>query len=424
MLNRTLRFALLTVACLVGGAALADVADPATTLRETFQPLDPPQPEGLLLRERDRLTIAGDSITEQRLYSRIIETYLTACTPELAVSVRQCGWGGETAGGFLDRLQSDCLRFEPTVVTTCYGMNDHGYKAYEEGIGQRYRDQQTAIVKALKAQGVRVVLGAPGCVSNRPEPLNQSLAKLRNIDVEIARSEGVGFADVFWSMITAGAKGQAAYGPDYLIATRDTVHPGWAGHLVMAYAFLRAFGLDGEIGTFAVDLGRGTATASAGHDVVAFEDGELQLTSSRYPYCATGEPNSDGSLRSGMSLVPFGSELNRLLLVVKNGGAERYRVQWGDQAKSFTAEQLATGVNLADEFVVNPFSPSFNAVDAAVAAKQEYETRQLKLLFHGPEFAVDPEAVVSVTEKARAKLVDAIRAAVVPVRHAIRIAPE
>lgn len=423
-MRRALGFALLSVACLARVVAAADGADPTEALRKMFQPLDPPQPEGLLLREGDRLTIAGDSITEQRLYSRIIETYLTACTPELRVSVRQCGWGGETAGGFLDRLQSDCLRFEPTVVTTCYGMNDHGYKAFEEGVGQRYREQQTAIVRALRARGVRVVLGSPGCVSNRPEALNQSLAKLRNIDVEIARSEGVGFADVFWSMITAGAAGQAKYGPEYLIASRDTVHPGWAGHLAMAYAFLRAFGLDGEIGTFRVDLASGTATASAGHDVVGFEDGELQLKSSRYPYCATGELNSDGSLRSGMTVVPFNSELNRLLLVAQNGGARSYRVQWGDQAKSFTAKQLAEGVNLADEFPVNPFSASFGAVDAAVAAKQEYETRQIKLLFHGPEFAVDPEAVVAVTERARAKLVEAIGAARVPVRHTIRISPE
>jgi len=43
-------------------------------------------------RRGDRLAICGDSITEQKQYSRIMEDYLTMCVPELGVSVRQFGW--------------------------------------------------------------------------------------------------------------------------------------------------------------------------------------------------------------------------------------------------------------------------------------------------------------------------------------------
>src|SRR5688572_3356954 len=85
----------------------------------------------LLLKRGDRLAICGDSITEQKMYSRVMETYLTVCAPELNISVRQYGWSGEQAPGFLARMTNDCLRFEPTVATTCYGMNDHGYRPYE-----------------------------------------------------------------------------------------------------------------------------------------------------------------------------------------------------------------------------------------------------------------------------------------------------
>src|SRR5438105_10444931 len=154
---------------------------------EKFQPVLGPKPAGPVLKTGDRLAICGDSITEQKMYSRIMETYLTVCAPELASSVRQYGWGGETASGFLARMTNDCLRFKPSVATTCYGMNDHGYRAYEEAIGQNYREKQTAIVEAFKANGVRVVLGSPGCVSQKPEPLNLNLCELRNIDIEIAR---------------------------------------------------------------------------------------------------------------------------------------------------------------------------------------------------------------------------------------------
>ena len=73
------------------------------------------------------------------MYSRLMEDYLTVCVPELNVTVRQFGWSGETAPGFLARMTNDCLRFKPTVATTCYGMNDHEYRPYEESIGQKYR---------------------------------------------------------------------------------------------------------------------------------------------------------------------------------------------------------------------------------------------------------------------------------------------
>jgi len=98
---------------------------------EKFHPLDAPQPAKLLLKKGDRLAICGDSITEQKMYSRIMEDYLTVCVPELGITVRQYGWSGERAPGFLARMTNDCLRFHPTIATTCYGMNDHEYHAYE-----------------------------------------------------------------------------------------------------------------------------------------------------------------------------------------------------------------------------------------------------------------------------------------------------
>src|SRR5271156_6162743 len=102
-----------------------------------------PQPKELVLHGGDRLAICGDSITEQRMYSRIMETYLTVCVPEMNVSVRQYGWSGETAPGFLARMTNDCLRFDPTIATTCYGMNDHRYRRYNDEIGATYEKSQT-----------------------------------------------------------------------------------------------------------------------------------------------------------------------------------------------------------------------------------------------------------------------------------------
>jgi hypothetical protein len=84
-----------------------------------FSAVRAPTPAGLVLKPGDRLAICGDSITEQKMYSRILETYLTVCVPELEITVRQYGWSGERAPGFLARMTNDCLRFRPTIATSC-----------------------------------------------------------------------------------------------------------------------------------------------------------------------------------------------------------------------------------------------------------------------------------------------------------------
>ena len=150
-------------------------------------------------------------------------------------------------------------------------------------------------------------------------------------------------------------------------------------------------------------------------------DAVLTITSSRYPFCATGPLDKDNSIRSGMTLVPFNADLNRLKLIVTGGTAENYVVTWGDATRDYSAAQLAAGVNLAEDFAMNPFSAAFAKVDAAVAEQQKYETRQIKELFHGPEGKADANATADLTEKARQPLANAVAAALVPVTHTIRI---
>ncbi|MGE5296156.1 MAG: SGNH/GDSL hydrolase family protein [Solirubrobacterales bacterium] len=407
---------------------------PSDPYFSTYKLVDAPPAQGLLLKPGDRLAICGDSITEQKMYSRIMETYLTVCVPQLGVTVRQFGWSGERAPGFLGRMENDVLRFEPTIATTCYGMNDHRYQPYEAAWGQEYRESSAAIVRLFKQHNVRVIQGSAGTVGKMPawvkqakgdiEDLNHSLAEFRNIGLAVACDEQVGFADVFCPMLVCGFEGKKRFGNDYMIAGKDGVHPGWAGHLVMAYAFLKAMGLNGDIGTITVDLAGDKATASEGHRVLTSESGRVEIESSRYPFCATGPANNDGSLRSGMALVPFNAELNRLTLVIRNAPAKRYTIAWGETSKTYTAEELAAGVNLAADFEANPFSEAFKAVDEAVAKKQSYETRQIKDLFHGPEGQADMAMTAALTEKARAPLADAVTKAFAPVRHTIEIKAE
>lgn len=425
---------LLALATAIGAHAESSTA---RYLKQFKLPPAPERPQQTLLRPGDRLAICGDSITEQKLYSRIIETYLTVCTPELNLGVRQYGWSGERADGFRQRMTNDVLRFEPTIATTCYGMNDYRYTPYTAEIGDAYRANMGDVVRSFQAHGVRIVLGSPGCVGKVASWVqsargtlvehNQSLAQLRNLDLQLAAAEKTaGFADVFRPMLEAEFRGRTLYGTNYAVPGKDGVHPGLAGQTIMAWAFLRALGVDGDIGTITVSLGSGKATASTGHTVTASRPGEVSLHSTRYPFCApSANPADDNAIRSAFQWVPFAEELNRFKLVVKDArSSTRYEVKWGLISRYYSGADLRRGVNLAQDFTLTPFDDAFKAVDAAVAAKQAYETKQIKQEFHGEAGRLDMEATAQRTEAERAPLVVAIRTALVPVEHTITVTPE
>lgn len=445
-----IRTALAFVACLAAFPVLAQeriVAQPSFTFGPyqyaakpddaefaKFFPRKAPAPGDRLIRQGDSLAIIGDSITQQIMYSRLMETYLTVCTPELNVSVRQYGWSGEKADGFLRRMEQDCLRFKPTLATLCYGMNDARYRPYDATNGRWYRDHYSAVVRNLKDANCRVVVGSPGCsgkiatwVKSRSGTLdehNLHLCALRDIAIEIAESQGVGFTDHFWPMYQQQVFAARKYStPDkpYRVTGADGIHPGWAGHVMMAYGFLKSLGLDGDLGTITIDLDIAKASAGDGHAVESFVDGVATISSTRYPYCASGNVDDENSIRSGMTLVPFNETLNRLTLKVSGLATAKAKVTWGGQSAIVDADDLSEGINLAEKFVVNPFCDAFAAVDEAVAAKQAFETHQVKKVFHGKRGKQDLEKAVAETEAERSELVQKITDAFVPVTHVIKI---
>jgi lysophospholipase L1-like esterase len=391
----------------------------------------PPQTQKWL-QAGDRLAICGDSITEQKQYSVIIETYLTACLPEMEITCRQYGWSGEQAAGFLKRIANDVLRFKPTLATTCYGMNDFRYVPYDEAIAAEYRKNQTAIARLFKENKCRVILGSSGIIDSVPHwvksakgtqrDLNLALSRFRNITVETSISESAGFADIYQPMLLADLHAKKIHGPEFKVAGKDGVHPGWAGQVIMAHAFLKAMGVDGDLGTITWDAASDKAAARGGHEITNCGQGKISILSKRLPFSpGPGDVKSDASIRAGLALVPFDEDLNRFTLKITQASAPNYQVTWGNISKTFPAAQLVSGISLAREFEDHPLLPAFKHVWSAVEAKQAYETRQIKTLIHGPEGDADMEGTFAVTEKARGKLAAAVRDSLKPVNHEITI---
>jgi lysophospholipase L1-like esterase len=391
-----------------------------------------------VLTANDLVAICGDSITEQQQYSVFIENYLLMCQPKPKLSAMQFGWGGETAGGFLGRM-SNVLRFPVTVATTCYGMNDGRYGPINDEVRNAYRDGTTKIVDTFKKSGVRVVVvGSPGVVDSKlafgKDPAkaavyNQTLAALRDIARDVAKEQGVLFADVHAAMADAMAKAKAKYGEDYEFAGADGVHPNKNGQLVMAYAFLKAMGCDGDIGAIKFDLAANKAEGSEGHKVISAAGGAVEIESSRYPFCFFGDPKTADSTRGIIEFFPFNQDLNRYQLIVTNPGAEKLKVTWGLASKDFSAADLAKGINLAAEFLDNPFAAQFVKVESVVRQQQAYETPLIKNLLHNlptyigmlPEQKESWDKIVAGSLEKDKVLREAASAAVVPVKHTIKV---
>ena len=405
---------------------------------EKHYPTSPQPPKvSFTLRQGDRLLLIGDSITEARRFSRMLETYLTVCLPELEIEVRNLGKGGETAEGFLARIDTECLNYQPTATTLCYGMNDsgYGYSTALEAAG-KFRAASDLIVQKLLSAGSRVVLGSPGCMGQLPwwpfiselqcalDGLNTTLLGIRNETAEIASTNHLPFVDHFWNLYQARFTSAEKFGPAYAVCGADDgVHPSWAGHVVMASGFFTALGFDGNLGNFEIDLAAKTATADSGHTFKGELDGKYTFTSNRYPFCAEGLPDKDWSIRSGMTLVPFNQEFNRMILKVTGTSAASYRVSWMNYQNMFeewhiyTAAELNAGINLADDFHINPFSVLFRRIDDLVFQKQTVESNKTWRVWES-QGKSEADGLAD-NEAERAALLRAIQQAFVPVTHNI-----
>ncbi len=395
------------------------------------------------LKEGERLAIIGDSITEQKRYSVYIEAYLLACHPELKAEVCQFGWSGEKAGGFAGRMDNDLGWFKPTAATLCYGMNDGSYTKITPDIEKNYETPMRTILSKLKAQNALAIVGGPGAVDtkyfNRPaasaQVYNENLDKLSEISGILAGEYGFGgsFAKLHDIMTDVMAKAKAANGDAYDVCGRDGVHPGPNGHLVMAFAFLKAMKLSGDIALINVSMAEGKAEASEGHKALSFSNGVLELESSRYPFCFAKEGKETADTASILPFMPFNQDLNRFVLKVQGLPWEKAKISWGSASKELSKAQLEKGVNLAEEFIdANPFKAQFAKLMAAVYAKQAFETALIKsCITNFPKMEAclgdDKEAKDAVARikesliKRRAALRDEALKALVPVKHAIKI---
>jgi lysophospholipase L1-like esterase len=328
--------------------------------------------QSFYLHDKDTVLFYGDSITEQRLYTTFVETFVLTRYPQLNVRFVNSAWGGENApggnGGSADvRLTRDVLPYKPTVMTVMLGMNDGGYVAFDEERFKRYTAGMEHILQVVKEAfpNVRVTLLEPSPyddVTEEPQfpgGYNGVLVRYGQYVRELARRNQMLVADLNGPVVEMLKKANALdpAGAKALIPGR--IHPSAGGHLVMAEALLKAWGASPivsvvEIDTASKQVARAENTTVTGLTVgstVAWsqKDAALpMLVSLRDRSLPIGSRRGAATMDLALKSSDFMEALNQETLCIRGLAGARYTLKInGSVAGSFSREQLEQGLNLA-----------------------------------------------------------------------------
>ncbi len=315
------------------------------------------------LRNGDRVVFYGDSITDARQYTVFAEAYVRTRFPDLDARFVHSGWGGDRVtgggGGPIDlRLDRDVFAYRPTVITVMLGMNDGGYRAYDPGLADIFAKGYAHIVERLRreAPGARITLIQPSPYDDVTRPAgfpggyNAVLLRYADAVADLARRQGAAIADLNAPTV---AMLQAANEKDPTNAARlipDRVHPGAAGHLVMAEALLKSWGAPSLVSATQIDAASGRATIDGGRIGRAAKRGdavEWTSTESALPFPLD---LSDPSTALVLASSDFVSALDRQTVTVSGLDPTRsyaLSIDGGTPVATLTGAEWAVGTNLA-----------------------------------------------------------------------------
>ena len=318
------------------------------------------------LRNGDTVVFYGDSITDQRLYTTFAETYVLTRFPELRVQFVHSGWGGDRvsggSGGPIDmRLRRDVIPFRPTVMTIMLGMNDGRYRAFDEAIFHDYASGYEKIVHDMKTAlpEVRITAIEPSPyddVTRAPNfegGYNAVLIRYARFMGDLAGREYLNTADLNTPVVAMleKARAQNAALSERIVA--DRVHPGPAGHLIMAGALLKSWNAPALVSDVEIDARQRKATRFTNAVVTAIDVSVDAASGLRWREQEGALPMpidwKDEVVTLAVRSSDFLAALDREKLRVSGLATGAYTLKIdGDTVGDFTADQLAQGVNLAE----------------------------------------------------------------------------
>ena len=186
----------------------------------------------------------GDSVTAGWLehgvldsdaaYPALFRRRLAGLFPQSMLSVVNAGLGGDNVSGVSARLERDCLRHDPHLVTLCLGLNDS--RAGTIGVPDFHAGLSGLVERIQTGSRADVLLITPNTRGDALQEDGTLPAYVRAIRA-VGRERGVGVADVH--AVYQGAIRMGALPVDLL--SNRVSHPTRAGHEIFANQLIRFF---------------------------------------------------------------------------------------------------------------------------------------------------------------------------------------
>src|SRR5579872_2977721 len=317
------------------------------------------------LKNGDRVVFYGDSITEQRLYTSYIEEYALTRFLDRKIDFVNSGVGGDkVSGGWTGpidlRLSRDVFAYQPTVVTIMLGMNDGYYRPYDDGIFQTFADGYRHMVDSIqqKLPAVRLLLLKPSPHDDvtrageyQPD-YNTTMTRFGDFVATLAVEKHAQTADLNAPVVAALTRAKADNEAFSTTLMHDRVHPGSGIHWLMAEAVLKSWNAPAIVSAVSLDASKGTAsvaTNTAVSELKRVKGGTLNwIQQDRALPLPLPSAKSDPFVAEVEKVSDLDQSLNRETLQVTGLAPGNYSLQIDDRTiGEFTAEQLATGLDLA-----------------------------------------------------------------------------
>jgi len=314
------------------------------------------------LKDGDRVVFYGDSITDQRLYTTYAETYVITRFPQLNVSFIHSGVGGDrVAGGWAgpidQRLSRDVFAYKPTVMTIMLGMNDGSYRAFDEKIFKTYATGYQHILDSLKSTvpGLRLTLIQPSPYDDVTRPAgfeggyNAVLVRYGQFVKELAQKQACDAADLNTSIVAALEKAKATDAETAKKIIADRVHPGPSGHLLMAEALLKAWNAPALVTAVEIDAAKAQAVRTENTVVSDLKESNGLAWTQTDKAIPMPMDLKDPVMKLAVRSSDFFQALDWQPLKVTGLKGQRYQLKIdGQDVGTFSAQQLAEGLNLAE----------------------------------------------------------------------------
>jgi lysophospholipase L1-like esterase len=314
---------------------------------------------GFYLKQNDRVVFYGDSITDQRLYTTFVESYVVTRFPGLDVAFTHSGWGGDRVsgggGGPIElRLSRDVYPYNPTVITIMLGMNDGGYRPFDDELFNRYKTGYEHILDSIKenAPRCRVTIIQPSPYDDVTRaPLfvggyNATLLRYSDYLRGLASARRLDIADLNTPVVSMLKRANDIDKDQASKILPDRVHPAAAGHLIMAEALLKSWNAPALVSEVNLDATGKVETKNAA--VTDVKTGPVLSWTEKESSLPMPLDPSDKLLALALRASDFVDALDREMLRVTGLAAGNYQLKIdGLVAGAFTNVDLDRGVNLA-----------------------------------------------------------------------------